>query len=56
MLYIEGTAFPIHTDTSPRSFQALRILRTGEVTALITIPDARRGNGQGSIDGLEHEW
>ena len=53
---IEGTAFPIHTDANPRCFPTLRILRTGDVAALITLPDARRGDGQGGIDGIAHEW
>lgn len=39
----------IHTDPDARSHQALRVLRTGEMAALVAVPDHRRGFCQGLL-------
>ena len=40
---VQGAAFAVHADLHLRLLESLDVLRTGEVAALIAIPDRRRG-------------
>ena len=52
---ISGAPAAIHTDFDICVLQALQILGTGEVTALIAVPDFRLGLKQGIVDRGENE-
>ena len=49
---VQGAAFAIHTDLHIGRQEPLGVLWTGEMTALITIPDERFVVAQGTIDCL----
>ena len=52
---VECSPSAIHTDMHPSVLQALRVLWTGEMAALIAIPDLRRCCGQRLVDRVEHK-
>lgn len=52
---IQGSPFAIHTDLHASGLHALGVLRAGEVTALIAIPDPWCRHAERRLDGLQHE-
>src|SRR5262249_24782376 len=52
---IQGATFAIHTQARTGIQYQLAELRTGELTALVSIPDLRRGLHQRSLCGIQYK-
>src|SRR3972149_2816049 len=52
---IYETPAAVHADLNLRRLEPLGVLRTGEVTPLVAVPDDRHGLRQRPIDGAQHE-
>ena len=50
---VERPTFPIHTDLHAGGFQSLGILRAGEVTPLVAVPDLGGRHGQRTVDRIQ---
>src|SRR5215208_1539713 len=52
---VQRAAASIHTDLDARRLQQARVLRTGEMAALVAIPDLRRRHRQCTTDRIQNK-